>query len=139
MQEKLDADYFNRFGADYLPGLLGVVVKQVEKNHVLAELTIRQAVLAHGILHAGTIVSLADTACGYGCLASLPEGASSFSTLELKSNFMGTARGGAIVCDARAIHSGRTTQVWDATVRHRETDKLLATFRCTQMILWPTK
>ncbi|WP_146033821.1 PaaI family thioesterase, partial [Burkholderia humptydooensis] len=86
MQEKLDADYFNRFGADYLPGLLGVVIKQVEKNHVLAELTIRQAVLAHGILHAGTIVSLADTACGYGCLASLPEGASSFSTLELKSN-----------------------------------------------------
>ncbi|ANW52952.1 thioesterase family protein [Burkholderia pseudomallei] len=139
MQENLDADYFNRFGADYLPGLLGVVVKQVEKNHVLAELTIRQAVLAHGILHAGTIVSLADTACGYGCLASLPEGASSFSTLELKSNFMGTARDGAIVCDARAIHSGRTTQVWDATVRHRETDKLLATFRCTQMILWPTK
>lgn len=106
---------------------------------MLAELTIRQAVLAHGILHAGTIVSLADTACGYGCLASLPEGASSFSTLELKSNFMGTARDGAIVCDARAIHSGRTTQVWDATVRHRETDKLLATFRCTQMILWPTK
>lgn len=139
MQENLDADYFNRFGADYLPGLLGVVVKQVEKNHVLAELTIRRAVLAHGILHAGTIVSLADTACGYGCLASLPEGASSFSTLELKSNFMGTARDGAIVCDARAIHSGRMTQVWDATVRHRETDKLLATFRCTQMILWPTK
>lgn len=139
MQENLDADYFNRFGADYLPGLLGVVVKQVEKNHVLAELTIRQAVLAHGILHAGTIVSLADTACGYGCLASLPEGASSFSTLELKSNFMGTARDGVIVCDARAIHNGRTTQVWDATVRHRETDKLLATFRCTQMILWPTK
>ncbi|AOJ06101.1 competence protein ComA [Burkholderia sp. ABCPW 14] len=139
MQEKLDADYFNRFGADYLPGLLGIVVNQVEKNHVLAELTIRKAVLAHGILHAGTIVSIADTACGYGCLASLPEGASSFSTLELKSNFMGAARDGTIVCEARAIHSGRTTQVWDATVRHRETDKLLATFRCTQMILWPTK
>ncbi|AOJ05473.1 MULTISPECIES: PaaI family thioesterase [Burkholderia] len=139
MQEKLDADYFNRFGADYLPGLLGIVVNQVEKNHVLAELTIRKAVLAHGILHAGTIVSIADTACGYGCLASLPEGASSFSTLELKSNFMGSARDGAIVCEARAIHSGRMTQVWDATVRHRETDKLLATFRCTQMILWPTK
>ncbi|AYZ64476.1 PaaI family thioesterase [Burkholderia multivorans] len=139
MQEKLDADYFNRFGADYLPGLLGIVVNRVEKNHVLAELTIREAVLAHGILHAGTIVSIADTACGYGCLASLPEGASSFSTLELKSNFMGSARAGVIVCEAHALHSGRMTQVWDATVRHRETDKLLATFRCTQMILWPTK
>ncbi|RQR60150.1 PaaI family thioesterase [Burkholderia sp. Bp9126] len=139
MQEKLDADYFNRFGANYLPGLLGIVVNHVEKNHVLAELTIREAVLAHGILHAGTIVSMADTACGYGCLASLPEGASSFSTLELKSNFTGSARDGVIVCDARAIHGGRMTQVWDATVRHRETDKLLATFRCTQMILWPTK
>lgn len=132
-----DAEYFNRFGAEYLPGLLGIVVDKVEKLHVSLTLPVRRALLAHGIVHAGTIVSMADTACGYGCLASLPEGASSFSTVELKSNFLGAARDGMLLCEARAIHAGRTTQVWDATVRHRETDKVIAMFRCTQMILWP--
>ncbi len=135
----LDAEYFNRFGAEYLPGLLGIVVEKVERQHVILTLPIRKALLAHGIVHAGTIVSMADTACGYGCLASLPEGAASFSTVELKSNFLGTARDGVLLCDARAIHTGRTTQVWDATVRHRETEKAIAMFRCTQMILWPTR
>ena len=138
MQPTLNADYFNPFGHEYLPGLLGLVVNQVDKNYLLAELPVRKALLApNGYLHAGTVVSLADTSCGYGCFANLPEGATSFTTIELKSNFMGTARDGTITCEAKAIHTGRNTQVWDAIVRHRDTDKLIATFRCTQMILWP--
>lgn len=138
MQASLNADHFNTFGSEYLPGLVGVVVTQVEKNYLRAELAVRKALLApNGYLHAGTVVTLADTACGFGCIANLPEGASSFTTIELKSNFMGTAREGTIICEAKAIHTGRTTQVWDAIVTHRDTEKLIATFRCTQMILWP--
>ena len=103
-----------------------------------AELTVQPTHLApNGYLHAGTVVTLADTACGYACIANLPEGASSFTTIELKSNFLGTAREGVIECEAKAVHAGRTTQVWDALVKHRDTGKLIATFRCTQMILWP--
>ena len=82
-------------------------------------------------------MTLADTACGYGCVAHLPDGASGFTTLELKSNHLGTARDGSIEVLARAAHLGRTTQVWDATVTHRETAKTIALFRCTQMVLWP--
>ena len=77
------------------------------------------------------------SACGYGCVASLPDGAGGFTTVELKSNFVGTARDGHVICEARLIHGGRTTQVWDAEVRHEESGKLMALFRCTQSILQP--
>lgn len=125
-------------GKPFLPGLLGIVVTAMDKNALNAELTVQTSHLApNGYLHAGTVVTLADTACGYGCMANLPEGAHSFTTIELKSNFLGTAREGVIECEAKAIHGGRNTQVWDALVRHRDTGKLIATFRCTQMILYP--
>lgn len=138
MPQQINAEFLNNFGAEYLPGLIGIDIKQVAENYLLAELTVRKALIApNGFLHAGSVVTLADTACGYGCYSNLPEGASGFTTIELKSNFMGTAREGVISCEAKAIHTGRTTQVWDATVTNRETGKLIATFRCTQMILWP--
>jgi 1,4-dihydroxy-2-naphthoyl-CoA hydrolase len=130
--------YFNKASTNHLPEHMGIHVTAVDKNMLRAELAVKQVLLApNGYLHAGTVVTLADTACGYACIANLPEGASSFTTIELKSNFMGTARDGVIECEAKAVHLGRTTQVWDALVRHRDTDKLIATFRCTQMILWP--
>lgn len=133
-----DVQGFNDAGADYLPGKLGVVVIAAEQGALSAELVVTKSHLApNGYLHAGTIVTLADTACGYGCAASLPEGAASFTTIELKSNFMGTAREGTIECHAKLVHGGRTTQVWDANVTHRDSGKLIAVFRCTQMILWP--
>ncbi|WP_334190106.1 PaaI family thioesterase [Noviherbaspirillum sp.] len=138
MQPKITADDFNRKGNGYLPGLLGIVINKVGEQSLDAQLTVTPAHLApNGYLHAGSVVTLADTACGYACVAHLPEGAANFTTIELKSNFMGTAREGVVECEARAVHLGRTTHVWDALVRHRDTGKLIATFRCTQMILWP--
>ena len=90
----------------------------------------------NGYLHGGTVVSLADSCCGYGVLASLPEGAESFTTIELKANFLGTARDGEVRCEATLAHGGRSTQVWNAEVRSRD-GKTLALFRCTQMLLYP--
>lgn len=138
MEAKPNAGQFNQLGKEYLPGLLGIVINSAGREGVSAELAVHKALLApNGYLHAGTVVTLADTACGYACVANLPEGASSFTTIELKSNFMGTAREGVIECVATALHMGRTTQVWDALVKHRDTGKMIASFRCTQMILWP--
>lgn len=125
-------------GAGYFPGLVGLNVTATGKGWVEAELEIRQELMApNGYLHAGSVVTLADTACGYGCVISLPEGASGFTTIELKSNFLGTAREGVIDCRAEAVHLGRTTQLWDAIIKHRDTGKRIALFRCTQMVLWP--
>lgn len=138
MPPTLDSGHFNSASKQYLPELMGIVVNEVGDNFLAAELAVTRSHLApNGYLHAGTIVTLADTACGYACMANLPEGAVNFTTIELKSNFMGTAREGVIECEAKAVHTGRSTQVWDALVRHRESGKLIATFRCTQMVLWP--
>ena len=130
-------DHFNTFGSRHLPGHLGIVITRVDAKEVRSELAVRQELMApNGFLHAGSVVTLADTSAGYGCVASLPAGASGFTTIELKSNHLGTARDGTIECVATAVHQGKTTQVWDAVVTHRESGKTIALFRCTQMILY---
>lgn len=133
----LTTEYFNQRGRDRLPGLLGIVITHVGVREMRAELAVREVLMApNGYLHAGTVVTLADTAAGYGCVANLPEGATGFTTIELKSNHLGTARDGTIECVATAVHVGRTTHVWDSVVTHRETGRTIALFRCTQMILY---
>jgi uncharacterized protein (TIGR00369 family) len=134
---KLEQDLQARHDAS-LPGHLGIVVQHLAAGEVRAELAVAPHLMApNGFLHAGSVVTLADTACGYGCMASLPEGAQSFTTIELKSNHLATVRDGVVLCVARLVHGGRTTQVWDATVTHRDSGKTLALFRCTQMMLYP--
>jgi len=131
-------EYFNGRGAGHLPGLVGVQILSVAAEGLEARLEVRKELLApNGFLHAASVIALADTSCGYACVANLPEGASGFTTLELKSNFLGTTLEGAIFCRATPAHLGRTTQVWDAVVTIEGTDRKIALFRCTQMVLWP--
>jgi 1,4-dihydroxy-2-naphthoyl-CoA hydrolase len=132
-----DTAYFKSFGTGYLPGLVGVEIVKVEPGLVESQLAVRREVMApNGFLHAATVIALADTSCGYGCVANLPQGASGFTTIELKSNFLGTAREGTILCRATPAHLGRTTQVWDAEVTLEGGERKIALFRCTQMVLW---
>jgi uncharacterized protein (TIGR00369 family) len=131
-------EHFRTFGAGYLPGLLGVEILSVTAAGVESRMAVRKEVMApNGFLHAASVIALADTSCGYGCVASLPEGAKGFTTIELKSNFLGTAREGAIFCRATPVHLGRTTQVWDSIITVEGTETRIALFRCTQMVLWP--
>jgi 1,4-dihydroxy-2-naphthoyl-CoA hydrolase len=128
---------FNSAGARKLPGHLGIVITEVTDSRVAGELPVVETVMApNGYLHAGTIVTLADTVAGYGCVANLPADATGFTTIELKSNHLGTAREGTITGVATPVHRGKTTQVWDSVVVHKETGRTLAVFRCTQMILY---
>ena len=132
-----DTAFFKSFGAGHLPGLVGVEIISVEPGLVHSRLAVRREVMApNGFLHAATVIALADTSCGYGCVAALPEGAKGFTTVELKANFLGTARDGWIACRATPVHLGRTTQVWDAVVTNEATAGKIALFRCTQMVLW---
>ena len=131
-----DIEAFKELGRDRLPGLIGIEVDEIGVGHVRMHLPLRDELLApNGYLHAGTVVALADSACGYGCIASLPDGASGFTTIELKTNFLGTALSGTLTCESTRIHGGRTTQVWDAVVKD-ESGKTLALFRCTQLLLY---
>jgi 1,4-dihydroxy-2-naphthoyl-CoA hydrolase len=132
----LDLEAFRRLGDGRLPGLIGIEVESIEDGRARMRLPVREELLApNGYLHAGTVVALADSACGYGCIASLPDGATGFTTIELKTNFLGTALDGTLFCESWRVHGGRTTQVWDASVTN-EGGKTLALFRCTQLLLY---
>src|SRR3954468_17062638 len=134
----MTAEHFRTFGGGYLPGLVGVEILAVGEAGVESRLVVRREVMApNGFLHAASVIALADTSCGYGCVALLPEGATGFTNVDLKSNFMGTALDGSIFCRATPVHLGRTTQVWDAVITNEATEAKLALFRCTQMVLWP--
>jgi uncharacterized protein (TIGR00369 family) len=137
-RSELTAEVFNGRSRGHLPGLVGLEIVAITAEAVLSRLEVRREVMApNGFLHAASVIALADTSCGYGCLAHLPEGASGFTTVELKANFLGTAREGAIACRAQPVHLGRTTQVWDAEVTVEAGGARIALFRCTQMVLWP--
>jgi len=130
-------DNLNKIGIGKLPGHLGIVITHVADSALRAELEIKEWHMApNGYLHAGTVVTLADTCAGYGCILILPPGATGFTTIELKSNHLGTAKQGTIVGSAKPVHLGKTTQVWDTIVTHRDSGKTIALFRCTQMILY---
>jgi 1,4-dihydroxy-2-naphthoyl-CoA hydrolase len=132
-----DLQAFVELGRGRLPGLIGIQVDEVEVGRVRMHLPLRDELLApNGYLHAATVVALADSACGYGCIASLPEGATGFTTIELKTNFLRTALEGTLNCESQRVHGGRTTQVWDASVTD-EAGKAIALFRCTQLLLYP--
>ena len=131
----MQLDDLRRAGEDMLPGLLGIEMESYTDGVVRSALDVRPEHLApNGYLHAAVLVALADTSCGYGCVLSLPEGATGFTTIELKTNFLRTARDGRISCEARLVHGGRTTQIWDATLADPE-GRPLALFRCTQLLL----
>lgn len=128
----------NRRTGDNLPGWFGMKVVEVADGLVAMEYVIQPQFLApNGYLHAASVIALADTAAGYATIAHLPDGATSFTTIELKSNFLGTATAGVLRAEARAAHQGRTTQLWDAEVTHVDSGRTVALFRCTQLVLWP--
>lgn len=138
IDQKYTPEAMTQFGAASLPGHLGIQITGVGEGSLSARLEVKPHLLApNGFLHAGTVVTLADTAAGYGCVANLPEGANGFTTIELKSNHLGTVRDGAIAVAATVVHLGKTTQVWDAVVTNEANGKTIALFRCTQMILYP--
>jgi uncharacterized protein (TIGR00369 family) len=129
---------FNARGSEYLPGYLGIEMTALAPNTASSRMPVRQLHFApNSFLHAASVVALADTTCGYATIAHLPAGAESFTTIELKSNHLGTVRDGSIACVATAQHIGRNTQVWDAVVTDEASGRKIALFRCTQMILWP--
>ena len=129
---------FNQYGKECLFEHLDMVFTKVEEDEVIADIPLQQHHSGwHGTLHAGTLFALADSCAGYGCVKSLPQDASGFTTIETKNNFLAMTNAGVIRCVATPVHKGRTTQVWDAVVSSPDEAKELCYYRCTQLILWP--
>ena len=136
LREEITVEYLNQLTVGTLPGLLGIKILTLEEGKVTSRMDVTAAHLApNGFLHAASIIALADTSCGVASFAHLPEGANNFTTIEIKSNHLGTVRDGTVICTATAQHLGKNTQVWDAVVMEEKSGKKLALFRCTQMVL----
>jgi uncharacterized protein (TIGR00369 family) len=134
-----DARSLNEFGRDRLPGVLGLEILSCTPSLVTGRIPVTRALIAGtGFLWAPVVIALADTLCAYGAGRNLPPGARSFTTTELKTNFLGTVgEGGAIAGRATPAHLGRTTQVWDSVVSDESSGRSIALFRCTQLVLYP--
>ncbi|MBI5790685.1 MAG: PaaI family thioesterase [Rhodocyclales bacterium] len=138
LRDDVTIEVLNHRGGEYLPGYLGIEMLELLENSLRSRMPVKKLHFApNNFLHAASIVALADTTCGYATMAHLPKGAQSFTTIELKSNHLGTVSEGSIACLATAQHLGRNTQVWDAVVTDEANGKKIALFRCTQMVLWP--
>ena len=135
--KKLDAAYFNNLSKGHFPGLLGIKITSVEEGKMYGEMEVKKDFFApNGFLLAGSILTFADSVAGYSSFAHLPENGKSFTTLEVKSNFVGAIREGVMVCKCTAEHLGKTTQVWRAIVSDKKSNKQVAIFSCTQLILY---
>jgi 1,4-dihydroxy-2-naphthoyl-CoA hydrolase len=135
---RTSVEKLNQANIGKLPEHIGLTITEVADGKVVGRFPVRAELVAHtGFLLAGAVLSVADILCAYGVSTAWPEGASGFTTAEVKCNFVGTLREGEVICTASLLHGGRTTQVWDARVEDAATGKLMAAFRCTQVILYP--
>lgn len=132
------AERSTEFFGPLVPGQLGCVFDHVAPDLVIGHVDVSPPLIAGtGFLFAPAVIALADTCAGIGCGANLAEN-ESFTTVELKSNFLSSARvGERVVCRCVPAHLGRQTQVWDADVVNETSGRVMALFRCTQMVLRP--
>jgi uncharacterized protein (TIGR00369 family) len=143
VEERTGADAVRWFNEEApwgrFPSMIGLEMLEVERTRVRGRLeTTDELIAGTGYLWAPVIIGLADALCAAGTGANILEGAT-FTTVELKTNFVGSARpGDVVVAEATPAHLGRTTHVWDVTVTNEATGRAIALQRCTQMVLYPT-
>ncbi len=120
--------------------LLGIEVTPPDdhESDLVARLTVRHDLLAGtGYLWAPVVVTMADALCAFGMNRHWPDGARSFTTVDCTANFISSAKEGErVLATAAPLHTGRTTQVWDARVTNETTGRLMASYRCTQLLLY---
>lgn len=119
--------------------LLGIEIDEAPDAPLAGQFTVTHALIAGtGFLWAPVVIALADALCAFGVSRHWPDGATSFTTIESKANFLSSAREDERVRGvATPLHVGRTTQVWDAAITNDTTGREMAAYRCTQLLLYP--
>jgi len=115
---------------------IGFQLDELEPGRVASRMMVDTKHIApNGFLHASVSIALADITCGTGSAALLRGPDENITTIEIKTNHLGTALTGQLFCKATARHAGGSTHVWDADVIAAAADKPIMVFRCTQMVL----
>jgi uncharacterized protein (TIGR00369 family) len=116
-----DPDYERRvrdsFARQRLMGTIGARIVSVSPGEVLIELPWRDDLAQqHGVLHAGAVATIADSACGYAALSLMPAG-SAVMSVEFKVNLLAPGRGERFLASGRVRRAGRTLTVCEGSVR----------------------
>jgi uncharacterized protein (TIGR00369 family) len=118
---------------------LGIVAHTFSPEKVVLALDWSDALCTSGgLLHGGAIMALADSAGGGCAFLNLPEGAAGTSTIESKTNFLGSVTGGTVTATATPLHIGSTTIVVETEVQ-RQDGRRVAKVTQTQLVLPPRK
>jgi uncharacterized protein (TIGR00369 family) len=114
--------------------LVGFVLKSIEPGHAIFEMEVDER--HHnpmGTLHGGIYCDLADAAMGFAYASTLGEG-ETFTTIELKINFLGAVRKATLTADARVVKAGSTLGYVECEVKDHS-GKLVAKAASTCMKL----
>ena len=105
-----------KFDINHFPKLLGIEIDEVQAGRARLSVEIRKDLLQlQGVMHGGAIASLIDTAVAFAIVgASEPD--DSFTTVEMKVNYLAAIREGRVIADARLIRDGRRIIVAECDV-----------------------
>jgi uncharacterized protein (TIGR00369 family) len=96
--------------------LIGAEAVDISPGRVVLELPYRADLCQqNGFVHAGVVTSVADSACGYAALTTMPRG-SDVLTVEFKVNLLAPARGDRFRATGTVVKDGRTLTVCRAEV-----------------------
>jgi 1,4-dihydroxy-2-naphthoyl-CoA hydrolase len=131
----LDLDTIQKLFEPLLPGLMGVRLTEVAPERVVGEMQVRPDLCTAGnILHGGAYMAFADTLGAVGTIVNLAPGKRT-TTTDSSTKFIAAARvNTTVVGESVALHRGRTTMVWQTSVRNAE-GKLCAVVTQTQLVL----
>src|SRR5579872_5404832 len=135
-EAKIHAERMTEFFGPLVPGQLGCVFDHAGPDLVVGHIDVTQNLIAGtGYLFAPAVIALADACAAIGCGANISDD-ETFTTVELKTNFLSSAQvGDRVECRCTPAHLGRQTHVWDAVVTNESKARTMALFRCTQFVL----
>jgi uncharacterized protein (TIGR00369 family) len=131
----LTVDQLNQLIVPLFPGLLGLTLTEATPERVVATLLVRPDLCtAGGILHGGAHMAFADTLGAVGTIMNLPQGKRTTTTDSSTKFIAGAAVNTTVTGECVALHRGRTTQVWQTSIRNAE-GKLCSVVTQTQLTL----
>ena len=131
----IDRDRMQALLGPLFPGLMGVTLEELSQERVVATLEVRPDLCtAGGILHGGAYMAFADTLGAVGTVLNLPPGKKTTTTDSSTKFIAGAKVGSTVRGESLALHRGRTTQVWQTSIRNAE-GKLCAVVTQTQVVL----
>ena len=127
----------DRFAAQPFMTTIGAVLTDVGAGTVEIELPFSgHLTQQHGFIHGGAVATLADSACGFAALASMPAG-TGVLTAEFKLNLLAPAAGERLIAKGKVIKAGRTLTLAMAEIFavSNGTTKLCALMTATLMTI----